>query len=479
MSSNTIETKVYDYRDSSPYLFNDDYVEFGEVNTGLRDLVASNVTLGATFRNSRNANYGKGILVPYTKGNIVMQDSKLAMLSSQSETYIKFETANNLNKNKFGLIFTWYPNYSGNPAITQTLFSINNGIDNKNAIELFHTSTSEIVLNIYDKDGNILITTRQDFLIELANTANIVYFDFNTNSSELENRKLDINCKVGSTSILSYSEDWEDKLEVDTLSNICFGADVSGEFNRPNFQLNKLQIVDTAPNVIPTEYTMPETRYTTNPQKIYPEQYLTIEDIISANYLTTEDTNFYVAYTFEVNGIEYYYDMTQLKWSEHLEDTDLTKDLSRMVANVDSLISSGVQFRLIPYLVSIRGDQTPYITAGVLVYDEYVQPTTLIPKALVYGYVVDSLGRPLRGARVRITPSKFSVTGQGSNLLLGEITSTIVTNNSGYWDANIILSNAFSPLVTYNFEISYRGDVIYTKSNISITTEGTIKYEDL
>ena len=43
MSSNTIITKVYDYRDSSPFLFNDDYVEFGNVNTGLRNLVSEDV----------------------------------------------------------------------------------------------------------------------------------------------------------------------------------------------------------------------------------------------------------------------------------------------------------------------------------------------------------------------------------------------------------------------------------------------------
>ena len=73
MSSNTIITKVYDYRDSSPFLFNDDYVEFGNVNTGLRNLVSEDVTLGATFKTSRNGNYGRGELVPTTKGNIVMQ----------------------------------------------------------------------------------------------------------------------------------------------------------------------------------------------------------------------------------------------------------------------------------------------------------------------------------------------------------------------------------------------------------------------
>lgn len=479
---------IYDYRDTSKYIYNADLVTFTEFGAQLKDLVPANIGLGSTFRKFTDASYGNGIfsLSASLTGTVTIQNEKLALLGGyfhKSLDYYIAEDKSFADKIANGQItFQFWPNYSGNPTSAQNIFHIGeHAYHPENHLEILHTTGSDIEVNFFTNSNNEFTHTKNSVVFEEAvqpHEFRIAWKSLNNNNSP----EIKIAVYFEGELIVLKSFDTE-TFDLGKIRNLGFGQSLLDVKQFPNFYISDLLIENIVPE-FPERYEtgsylpMVETRFTTSAQKVEPINSLTIERLDDAYVTVNEDTNFYVKYTFKIDDKEYFFDRTDLTWKEHKEPEDIS-DLGYMLLYKDQIIShKGIEFKLIPYLRTIKGDNTPQITYMEVVYDEFVPCPENYPTALVYGYVKDVTGDPVVGARILITPSRSSVSEVG-NFILPKITKQIRTGLNGYWDAQLTLSNNFDSEILYNFQIIVREEIVFEIANIRISKEGTIKFEDL
>ena len=481
---------IYDYRDATKYIYNSDLVVFTEYGAQLKDRVAGNVGLGATFRQFTDANYGNGSfnLSAVTTGSGIcsIQNDKLALLGGQFTKALDYFSVDNFaNKIPNGQItFQYYPNYSNNPSTPQNIFHLGeHDLYPKNHLEILHTTGSDIIVNYFTDSNNLFTHTKNSVLVETALTP----MEFRIAWKSLSNQnepEIEIAVYLNGERICSQLFS---ATSFDLSKILKFGFGQNLEIKQyPNFYISYLIVENIIPDFSET-YTpqsylpMVETRYATSAQKIEPLMDLTLERLIEIVDVTNEDLiskSFYVNYTFQIDGVEYFFDRTDLTWKIHEEPEDIS-ELSYMLLYKDQLIThKGTQFKVIPYLRTINGHNTPQITSMQVRYDEFIPCEENYPTALIYGYVKDVLGNPVTGAKVLVTPSRSSVSEVG-NFILPKLTKSVRTGVNGYWDVQLTLSNNFDSEVLYNFQIVVRDEIVFEIANIKISKEGTIKFEDL
>lgn len=483
---------IYDYRDTSKYVYNADLVEFTEFGAQLKDRVPANVGLGATFEQSSDANYSNGIFDLHGSifGTVNCQNNKLALLGgfyNKSIDYFISDDKSFADKIANGQVtFQFWPNYSNNPSSPQNIFHIGEHAHHpKNHLEIIHTTGSDIVVNFFTDNNNLIQIEKDSVVFEEAVQPH--EFRIAWKSTD-DNNEPEIKVAVYFEGQLIALQSFNvETFDISKIRNLGFGQNIPDIKEFPNFYISDLLIENIVPE-FPENYEvrkylpMVETRFTTSAQKVKPVMDLTIERLDDIKVVTNEDSNLsdqsYVKFTFEIDGVEYFFDRTDLIWKEHKDPEDIS-DLGYMLLYKDQLIlRKGQKFRAIPYLRTIKGDNTPAIYYMEVIYDEFVPCQENYPTALVYGYVKDVTGEPIVGARILITPSRSSVTEIG-NFILPKLTKQIKTGLNGYWDAQLTLSNNFDNEILYNFQIIVRDEIVYEVANIKISKEGTIKFEDL
>ena len=475
-------TLILDFRDPTKYLYNSDLVDFTEYAATLKDLVDPSVKLGAKWNDYTHANYGDNEAInfdPTIIGDVIISNDKAAFIGGQISKELTFNFLKSMSDfmPQGTIKFNFFPNYSGNPSSSQDivqLFSQNDSVNN--SLKIVHSSTGDFVFYLYDITGNQLHADTLTYPIVNANESIEILISFQYALVEGVN-KFYLNHYINGQKFKSYIYD-ANLFDIDNLLGISFGSPIS----YPNFSLNNLLLLDTYSDLgdsYTPGYEVVNSRFTTSPQKIEPKESITIETIDNITPLVNdEEPNYYVRYTFQLDDIEYFFDRQDLTWKVK-EDVNQVSELSYMLQYKDQLPLSGKKFKVIPYLVTIAGDNSPGITSLVITYDEYVCCTEYTPSALVYGYVKDVLGNPIGNAQIKITPSKSSVATLG-NYILPKYTQVIRSGLvNGYWDAMLALSNTFNPEITYNFEVYIRGELLYNKNNVQINQEGTIKFDEL
>lgn len=486
---------INDFRDPQEYIYNSDLLEFTQFGIRLKDLVPTNIAAGATFTKDYFLNYSNDDIfaAPYIFGTVTIENERLALIggcfNKQWTLPLKEEKKVGQDLPKGEIHFTYYPNYSNCPQTTQQIFTFGRIPDDdnkKNVIEFQHTSTGDFLFNLYDKAGNVQTTNIQK-TIEYANSPISFAISWDTATAPALDRRVKFNFFMDEESLVKYDLDVE-SFNIDKITEFALG-NMIGSF-KPNFSIKNFVVLKDCPNIAAEFFIDPEdrlfplseTRYTTVPQKCEPLFALEMEALKS---ITTETNNsdevdrgFYVAFTFKINSTEYFFDRQDLKWKIHNAPEDIS-DLGYMLAYKDDLIQrDGIQFKCIPYLRSIKGENTPSIVSQTITYDQFVPYTEEAPTALIYGYVRDSLGNFIRNAKVVVTPSRAAVAETG-NFILAELTKSVRTGSNGYWDMQLPLSSNFVPEILYNFQILYRDKVVFEIANIRVSAEGTIKFEDL
>lgn len=488
---------INDFRNPQEYVYNADLVEFTQFGVKLRDLVPPGVVAGATFTKDYFLNYSNPGLfaVPFIFGTVTIEKERLALIGGM---FNKQWTLPLDNKTLLGtaipqgtISFTYYPNYSNCPKTTQHIFTfgrIDNEDEKKNLIEIEHTSTGDFLFNLYDRVGN-QSQTKITKIIEYADSPISFCLSYNAFREDRVNEsQIALNIFMEGKSVVRYYLDVE-SFDIDKIREISFG-NMIGSF-KPNFAIKNFVyqnecIVLSLDEYLETEdklFPLPETRYTTDPQKCEYLFSVCLEQLKDIKVVSNEsdeiDRGFYVAYTFKIDEVEWYFDRTDFTWKVHTSPEQIS-DLGYMMTYKDLLLGDkqGVEFKCIPYLRTIKGDKTPSIVSQIITYDEYIKYEEAPPTALVYGYVRDALGNFIKNAKVVITPSRASVAETG-NFILPKMTQSVRTGNNGYWDIQLPLSTNFSPEVLYNFQILFRDQVVYEKANLRIMKEGTVRFEDL
>lgn len=504
---------IYDFRDPGDFIYNSDLVTFTEYGAQLKSLIPPNVALGATFWKSTDANYGNGdiALQAILSGNVNVQQHKAAFLGGQFPKLLEYYLTNLdtfANLIPTGAItFQYYPNFFGTPKQAQYIFHWGIGdsdiedIENeethqmeeayskKSCMEIIHTTTGDILFNIYGKAGNLYQAKKDSVIVEEALHPYEIKFLWDYDTLENNETRVELYLYFDGELISTFDFDSE-TFDLGDIVNLGFGnSDPKRPF--PNFYISDL-LVEKLPTIlevlVPEIYStrgyipMHETRFTQVPQKVESIGDLTLEalqhiDVLTNESSALEDYKQYVGYTFKIGEKEFFFDRTDLTWKPHVFAEDIS-DLAHMLAYKDQLITEGVHFKCIPYLRSVDGKGTPQITSMTITYNEFVPCTETHPVALVYGYIKDVLGNPIQNAKILITPSKASVAYSG-NYILPKMTKVIRSGQKGYWDAELALSDIFDPEILYNFQIIIRDQVVYQRANIRVMREGTIKFEDL
>lgn len=488
---------VNDFRDPQEYIYNSDLVEFTQFGVVLKDLVDASIVTAATFTNNTNFNYSNIedlFTTPFTYGSVSIQNEKLGLIGG---VFNKSWTTMLATNKKLGkeipegqIYFTYFPNYSNAPQTTQHIFSFGIPLEiegKKNLLEILHSSTGDFVLRVYDKAGN-LTEVEYEYVIEYANKPIQFAIAYDVTYS-YEGSESAVRFAVFMNGELLHFFDLDgESFLIDKVKGFKFGNDTGRAF--PNFSIKNFALLNKNPLLSVHQYAvkedglyeLPETRFTTAPQKVEPLFCVTLEGlnniVTSTNDSLAADKGFYVNYTFKLKNTEFYFDRTDLTWKEHKNPEDIS-DLGYMLAYKDQLpLSQGVEFKCIPYLRTIKGDRTPQITSQVIYYDQFVKCKESVPTALVYGYVRDALGNYVRNAKVVIIPSR-SVVAEVGNFILPKLSKTVRTSSNGYWDAELALSTNFHPELLYNIQIIIRDEIVFQRANIRVTREGTIKLEDL
>lgn len=486
---------VYDYRDPQEYIYNSDLVEFTEFGVKLKDLVPAKIVTAATFTETTSLNYSNKPIFdqPYMYGNVTIQNNRLALLGGKFNKQwvlpFKYNTKMGDVLPVGEIHFTYYPNYSLAPNSSQIIFSLGLEEENKkkkNMLQIVHSSTGDFIVNIYDKAGNE-DQTLYEHSVDFANEPIAFNISFNAERIEGEDTRVKIRVFIDGHSVKIYDYAAE-SFDINKIRGFAFGNLYGPHYT--NFSIKNFVIEDQCPGLayfdddfeLPEDklFPVPESRFTRDPQRVESLFNVSLERLneIKVNQVDAADKSFYVGFTFKLGEIEYFFDRTELKWKQHLGAEDIS-DLGYMLAYKDYLIESGgVEFKAIPYLRSVSGNQSPSIISQVVKYDQFVPYEEHVPTALVYGYVRDALGNFLRGAKVTITPSRSTVAETG-NYILPKITKTIRTGSNGYWDAQLALSTNFSPELRYNIQIIYRDEIVFQAANLRVLKEGTIKIEDL
>lgn len=504
---------IYDFRDPSKFIYNSDLVVFTEFGAKLKDLVPSNVVLGATYRSSVDANYGNGdiALQAILTGNVTIESHRAALIGGQFPKLLEYYLTNLdtfANLIPCGSItFQYHPNFSGTPKQAQYIFhwgigdSDNEDILNdktdqleepftmKNCMEIVHTTTGDILFNVYGKAGNLYQAKKDSVWVEEALTSYEIKFLWGYRTLEDGETRLKLYLYFNGEQLDVFDFD-SDTFNLGDIINLGFGnSDLKRPF--PNFYVTSLLVEKFSQieeSQVPERYDtrsylpMYENKYTITPQKIEPVGHVSLEALRDIQVTSTESTveeayRQYIGYTFKLNSKEYYFDRPSLTWREHIFPEDIS-DLAHMLEYKDQLITEGVDFKCIPYLRSVDGKGTPQITSAVITYNEYVPCKETPQIALVYGYIKDVLGNPICNAKVLITPSKSSVAYMG-NYILPKMTKVIRSGQNGYWDAELTLSSNFDPEISYNFQIVIRDKVVFQRANIRVLQEGTIKFDEL
>ena len=489
---------IEDFRDPSRFIYNSDLVTFTEFGAQLKDLVPANICMGATFKNSSSGSYGNGTIDLFGNvyGQVTVQNGRLALLGGHTEKSIDYFIANDKSLAEAiptgRVTFQFYPNYSGLPKSTQNIFYFgSHEFHATSHMHILHTTTGDIIFRVFDKSGIDYTVKRDSVVVKTAMEPlefRVIWNSIDAQENDLQQDEARVKLYFYFEGIQVGSLDFDAHVfSLDQIYKFGFGQNLPLK-QYSNFCIDNLVVesLDPANLVIPESYEphaylIPDSRYTTTPQRIEPKQAISLEKLKSVVPSVLEDTSglkdFYVGYTFFIDGYEYYFDRSDMFWKQHTEP-DQISDLPFMLLNSQALITKGCEFKLIPYLRSIKGESTPQITSLTTTYDEFIPCPIEHPQALVYGYVRDVLGNVVHGAKVCITPSRSSVSTVG-NFILPKMTKIVRTGQNGYWDAPLPLSCSFPEPITYNFQIVIRDEIVYKVANVKILQEGSIKFEDL
>lgn len=476
---------VLDFRDPTKYLYNSDLVEFTEYAVQLKDLLDPSIVFGAKYNQLTSANYAnEGISIdPITTGTVTIENNRAALIGGQFYKQLSYAITGQTSTiiPAATVKFVYFPNYSGNPDSTQKIFRFTSNTELTNCIEIQHSSVGDFVFRVYDKNSLLAVDDKLTYPIENANEGIEILFTYKfvpVEESDDNSTKMNLAFYVNGTKFKSY-ELAANSFNLDAINNIVIGSNEDKLY--PNFSISQLLISNTFSDLsdtYTTGYEMVDSRYSTSPCRVQPLETITVEQLNDVQVIVNDqEPNWYVRYTFELDDVEYFFDRQDLTWKEKTE-FDQVSELSYMLEYKDYLNMTGKYLRVIPYLVSIAGNNSPSITSMTISFNPYVCCKEITPTALVYGYVKDVSGEPVRNAKILVTPSKSSVASSG-NYILPKLTQKIRTGVNGYWDIPLALSSTFDPAITYNIEIYVRDELVYSKANIEITKEGTIAFDEL
>lgn len=483
------------YKDPQEYYFNSDLVEFTEFGVQLKDLVNPDIVTACTFCQYTTANYANKEIfnAAYTEGSITIENHRLSLTGGlYPKAWVlpvksELDFAEELPKGE--IYFTYNPNYSNAPVASQDIFALCD--DNQDqGLFIRHCVSGDIKVTLVEKNG-LKLEKPLAFLPKLALDNISFTISWKTETQDLpQNTKTTIRVFMNGQSFALFEIDSLDSFDLNAMKRIQFGSNFKGR--RPNFGIKNLVIFSKAPHV-DTEsfedkeyhlYGVPEYRYTLAPQKIEPIGHIDVEDLIRIVPITREsvedDKNFYIGYTFKFNDKEYFFDRSTLTWKESFAPEQIG-DLGYMMAYKDVILENhkGQQFKCIPYLRTIKGDKTPAITSMSITYNKYaccIQEK--IPTATIYGYVTNSAGDPIRGAKIIVSASKSSIKNYG-NTIITTIDKVVRSGDNGYWDVTLPISLDENKELLYNIQILYRDEIVYQRANIKIKGEGTIRFSDL
>jgi len=156
----TGQTFDQDFSNDTGFTYDSAKAEFSGGQVQQKTQRPTNATFGATYTSNINGSWGDGSLAGTGTGSPVITGNKLD-LTGGTIKYIDYNASGNANSQQAGTIrLKVTPNYTGNPANNQYLFSISkDGASNNNLIYLYQNSgNGYLSYAIYDQNGSLVIS---------------------------------------------------------------------------------------------------------------------------------------------------------------------------------------------------------------------------------------------------------------------------------------------------------------------------------
>lgn len=127
-----------------------------------------------------------------------------------------------------------------------------------------------------------------------------------------------------------------------------------------------------------------------------------------------------------------------------------TNDITTIQTNLSSFTTRGSLVPVI-YLHSDNGLTTPNIDDIVITYDFFGGVTTPENVCLVWGYLYDEINIPVGNANIIVIPNQY---GTINDKTIDTNPTTVVTDNTGYWEIPLIETQTALDTWAYEFNIN-------------------------
>jgi hypothetical protein len=154
-----IEAYLQSFASDTDFTYDNTKAEFASGLVRQKSQRPNGSTFGATYNSSINGSWGNGYLVAVGYGGASVSGGRLD-LSYGDARYITYEIgAGNFPNTQQGCIkFKYTPNYSGSPVGNRYILNCYTTLNvYNNTIQLYHSSTGNISLNIADSAGNNIV----------------------------------------------------------------------------------------------------------------------------------------------------------------------------------------------------------------------------------------------------------------------------------------------------------------------------------
>lgn len=185
-----------------------------------------------------------------------------------------------------------------------------------------------------------------------------------------------------------------------------------------------------------------------------PAQALQIQEVLEYTQSHSEGVNTDLRAILKIDGVLTWWDPGDETWKTSDGTIDEANTAAEISDNAADLVLGGNASIYPRWVLSTDvDDETPEIETATLEYD--FGGVEIVPSTcLVYGYLKDVANQPVAGAKIKIGLDKSASNyAEAGNTVVSPVDAQIITDDAGYFEADLIRSSELETEVSYKIEI--------------------------
>jgi len=422
----------YTFTTSTNYTFGSE-VEITGGEGSLLDIRPTGATCAALFDVDTDLTWGDGTTTATDAGSPTITSGQLN-LTGASGNYVTYDATSNADAQQTLTVrFTLVPNYTGNPAATQTYFTISQAAASvNNEVKLYQLTNGNMTILVRDAAGATIIVSNFGAWSPTSGTS--YEFELNLDITSGATRLFIDGVQQGSTIASTGTRG-------SSIGMLRIGADANGANSAGDFKMDNFVVFDsiqhTAAHAGEIPYADP-IKYSESNPKITANTAFNSTELQSFSTTETATSPDAVRYTLSVNGQERYWNGAA--WADSNGTYAQASSAADINTNISSAISARSSVKPIAYLHSEYGGTTPSVDIITITYDLALADPTLSTAVNLEGYVYDTNG-PIASEDIKFRPYLSGWINEGV-FQKYEFETVATTDSSGYFSCTILLQPA-------------------------------------